>query len=79
MAMKPTKTFFLSNFPPRVSFFHFRSQQLRILAYPRVRTISPGDHLRDKIQLPAFGLAGLGCVMKRFGVRETNMGRYKKN
>ena len=70
MAMKPAKTFVLSNFPPPLSLFHFHSEQLTIWAYLRVRTTSPGDHRRDrneifpkhlsfiKIQLPTLALAG---------------------
>src|SRR5262249_20196630 len=48
MAMKPAKTFVLSNLPPPLSLFHFHSEQLTILAYLRVRTTSPGDHTRGR-------------------------------
>jgi hypothetical protein len=70
MAMKPSKTFFLLDFPLCLSLSHFHSQQVTILAYFRARTTSPGDHTRDcheiftkhlsliKGQLSTFGLAG---------------------
>jgi hypothetical protein len=93
MAMKPSKTFFLSKISLRVSFFHFHSQQLTILAYLRARTMSPGDHTREchgkfakhlsfiKIRLPTFGLARTRLRDERFdeSERQTLVGIGKAN
>jgi len=69
MAMKPSKTFFLLDFPLCLKIFYSTLRSSRLLACLRARTITPGDHHRGvtqyfpnirrllKRQLPTCGLA----------------------
>jgi hypothetical protein len=74
MAMKPSKTFFLSKISLRVSLFHFHSQQLTILAYLRARTMSPGNHTRDCHGKFAKHLSFIKIQLSTFWLVDTRLG-----